>query len=216
MAQKLVELTVNKLSILKNGAVTTPRGANLLTVSLVYPGPRQPSQTTVKAVEFKNKLTLDFVGLGYDERILFKEEIFYRSLLVVQLTDVEKPGAFDKVMRALFGAVFTAAWAALTGGISNVVLAATGGALGELHIESLKEAKNKVYVIGRAEKDLTMRYLPAKGKTKNLRMPLEVPKDISRMVSVFKPGASRPHREERFVMKEGDPNGWVEMTVRTI
>ena len=82
MAKKLVELSLKRLQVQENGSITDPKGNNVLTLSLVYPGPKQPLLSTVKALKLPDQADEDFTKLGYDERIVFKEDIFDRALLV--------------------------------------------------------------------------------------------------------------------------------------
>ena len=46
MARKVLEITLKSLTIQHNGEITRQEGRNLLTVSLIYPGPGKPTITT--------------------------------------------------------------------------------------------------------------------------------------------------------------------------
>ncbi|HET9209107.1 MAG TPA: hypothetical protein VFR03_01850, partial [Thermoanaerobaculia bacterium] len=93
MAGRILEITLKSLTVQKNGEVTRQDGQNLLTVSLIYPGPGKPTVSTVKPLRLGEGTTLDFDAAPhtYADRILFKEEVVGPTLLVAQLTDVEVP-----------------------------------------------------------------------------------------------------------------------------
>ena len=112
MAGKVLEITLKSLTVQRNGEITRPEGRNLLTATLIYPGPGKPTVTTVKPLQLGEGTTVDFDAAPYTyaDRILFKEEVIGPTLLVAHLTDVEVPTKVTKFMVGMFSTVFTAAW----------------------------------------------------------------------------------------------------------
>ena len=219
MAKKLLEISLNKLRIEENGEVTRREGRNVLTASLIYPARGKRLVTTVKSLKLGDHQEVDFVG-GKDpatgrrytwaDRILFKEEIVDHSLLVVQLTNVAVPAKLEKFLAGVFTTIFAGAWAAVSGGITNLVLATVMESAASAHLESLKVDGERLDVIGDGALDLDVAALPAEAE-----IPLVVPCEVSVPRLVFGPNG-KVKREERLVLAAGAENGSVTLQIRVL
>jgi hypothetical protein len=214
MARKVLEITLKSLTIQHNGEITRQDGHNLLTVSLIYPGPGKPTITTVKPLSLGEGMTVNFDAAPYTyaDRILFKEEVIGPTLLVAQLTDVEVLSKFNKFMAGLFSTAFSAAWSAFAPGGGNLLLAAATHSVAALQLDTLKTTDgDRLYVIGRASLPIdTAQALPAG------TVPLVVPADVKRDKFVFAPGSSQPIKKEQFILAAGQQNGSITFGIREL
>jgi hypothetical protein len=214
MAGKVLEITLKSLTIQHNGEITREEGRNLLTVTLIYPGPGRPTVTTVKPLRLGEGMTVNFEAepFTYADRILFKEEVIGPTLLVVQLTDVEVPSRITRFVAGFFATAFRAAWDLLTPPGTNLILAAATHSVAALHLDTLKlDDGGQLYVIGRASLPIDAdQELPAGTVT------LTVPADVTRDRFVFPPGSSQPIRKEQLVLKAGQQNGSITFGIRAL
>jgi hypothetical protein len=213
MAGKVLEITLKSLTVQHNGEITRPEGRNLLTATLIYPGPGKPTVTTVKPLQLGEGTTIDFEAAPYTyaDRILFKEEVIGPTLLVVHLTDIEVPSRVTKFMVGMFSTLFTSAWGLAAPPGTNLILAAATHSVAALHLGSLKVDDERLYVIGRASLPIDPdQDLPAGP------LPLTVPADVARDKFVFPPGSSQPSRKEQLVLKAGQQNGSITLGIRSL
>jgi hypothetical protein len=211
MAGKVLEITLRSLRVERNGEITRPEGSNLLTATLIYPGPGKPTVTTVKPLQLGERTTVDFTAAPYTyaERILFKEEVVGPTLLVAQLTDVEVPSKVTKFMIGMFSTLFTAAWGLASPPGTNLILAAATHSVASLHLNTLRVDDERLYVIGQASLAIDAdQELPA------ATLPLTVPADVVRDKYVFPPGSSQPTRKDQLVLKAGQQNGSITFGLR--
>ncbi len=213
MAGKVLEITLKSLTVQRNGEITRPEGRNVLTVTLIYPGPGKPTVTTVKPLQLGEESTTNFEAAPYTyaDRILFKEEVIGPTLLIAQLTDVEVPSRVTRFMVGMFSTLFTAAWGLAAPPGTNLILAAATHQVAALHLETLRVDDQQLYVIGRASLPID-----PDGDLPAAPVPLIVPADVARDKFVFPPGGSQPIRKEQLVLKAGQQNGSITFGIRSL
>lgn len=222
---KALEVSLKELSISENGDIRREKASNALSVSLVYPTVGKPLVSTVKELRLKDDQTVRFTvddnpstnePYTWAERVLLKEQILERAELVVQLTDVEKVAKLDRFLAKVFKKAYEALWGLATAGISNVLLGAVTESIAAVHLESFKLKGEEVRIIGRAQRELEAASLPPAGQSQDLTLELEVPKDVETVVARFNPQTHKPVRTKKKVLKKGDRNGQIVLTVRTL
>jgi len=217
MSGKIVEISLKSLTWVENGEIDERKiGNNILTFDLIYPSPGKADITTIKKLKLEDKGSINFKKGEYTfyDRIVFKEEIYGESALVVKLTDVQTRSGISKFIAAILKGLYKTIWGIFTGSIDNVVI---GLPLNEIttRIEDLKESPDdKIYIIGEALKEIVEKDL----KDETWKMDLEVPEDVYRK--------DYTHPDYRKIgggtitsvpiLKKGDKNGKLVLNVKVL
>ena len=179
MSGKIVEISLKSLTWGENGEIDERKvGNNILTFDLIYPAPGKADITTIKKLKLKDNGSINFENGEYTfyDRIVFKEEIYGESALVVQLTDVQTRSGISKFITAILKGLYKTIWGIFTDSIDNVVI---GLPLNEIttRIEDIKGSpEEKTYIIGEALKEFKVKEL----KDETWELVLEVPEDVYR------------------------------------
>ncbi len=218
MSGKIVQITLKSLSWRENGEIDEKKiGNNILTFDLIYPTPGKANINTIKKLKLKDNGSINFENGEYtfSDRIVFKEEIYGDSALVVQLTDVQTRSGISKFIAAVLKGLYKTIWGILTGSIENVVI---GLPLNEIttRIEDLKESpEEKIYIIGEALKEIKEKDL----KYETWEMDLDVPEDV------FRKDYTHPDYRKKGdngiittkpILKKGEKNGKVVLDVKVL
>lgn len=217
MSGKIIEISLKSLTWVENGEIDERKiGNNILAFDLIYPSPGKADITTIKKLKLKDNGSINFENGEYtfSDQIVFKEEIYGESALVVKLTDVQTRSGISKFITAVLKGLYKTIWGIFTGSIDNVVI---GLPLNEIttRIEDIKDSpEEKTYIIGEALKEIKVKEL----KDESWGMVLEVPENVYR-----KDYTHPDHR--RFgggtmksvpILKKGDKNGKLVLNVRVL
>jgi hypothetical protein len=218
MSGKIVEISLKSLTWGENGEIDEKRvGNNILTFDLIYPAPGKADITTIKKLKLKDNGSINFENgkHTFSDRIVFKEEIYGESALVVHLTDVQTRSGISKFITAVLKGFYKTIWGIFTGSIDNVVI---GLPLNEIttRIDDLKESpEEKIYIIGKALKEINEKNL----KDETWEMDLEVPKNVYRKDYThpdYRKIGARGEIETKPILKEGDNNGKLVLNVKVL
>jgi len=227
MSGKIVEIMLHSLKVLENGDVKE-EGNNVLTVSLVYPSPGNPILSTVKTLKLKDRDEAINYETGtnpdtgqlftYPDRILFKEEIYNETMIIVQLSAVQSLTGIEKFIGGLFKGMFKAVWGIVTGSISNVILGAGMGYVSSLHLDSINfDTDKSTGIIGKGCLSLKVAELPNGGQSKVYPpIKLTVPNDVN--ISYFTKGTaeSPQRRETKRLLLKNTPNGAISLQINVL
>lgn len=193
---------LDRIKLLENGAVARDaEGVNALAASLFYPREGLPSATAARPLKLVDNVGLLFNGEPLENRLLFKESVRGSTALKIEVSAIDEPSRIDKAFSAIFGAALTA----VSGGISNAVLAAASSTA----VGSLFEAfgpKKKVSVIAQGRLDLDESFQGGQ-----ITIPLSVPKDL-RFFDMRLDENGDPIRNRKTLRKD-QPNGKVVVNI---
>lgn len=218
MPGKIVEISLKSLTWGENGEIDERKvGNNILTFDLIYPAPGKTGITTIKKLKLKDNGSINFENGEYtfSDRIVFKEEIYGESALVVQLTDVQTRSGISKFIAAILKGLYKTVWGILTGSIENVVI---GLPLNEIttRIEDLKESpEEKIYIIGEALKEIKVKEL----KDETWEMDLEVPEDVYRKIYIhpdYRKMGEHGEIKTKPILLKGEKNGKLVLNVKVL
>lgn len=229
MAAKIVEISLKSLKWHSNGELDQDKeGNNVLTFELVYPAPGKTNISTIKKLKLKNSGSINLEGKNpgtkkpytYSDRILFKEEIYGESPLVVQLTDVQTPSGLDKFFGSILKGLYKTVFGILTGSIGNVVVGLPVSAL-KSEMDSLDTApEGRTDIIGENSISIKADELPEPGESKRIQLDLEVPRNVIRYETKYDGDYQKMDGKwikiERTVLKAGTSNGTIELNIKVL
>jgi len=220
---RTIEIVLDRVYVRENGRLKEGNAVNALVATLIYPSPGNPSVKSIKTFRLRDDRRIDFAAVDpdtgvpytYADRILFKEDVYGSSELIIEMTKVEKPSTFERFFSKVIGAIFGAAWGAVTGGIGNVILGAVVKTAADAHVESFKigDDEDEVQSIGRAAVTV-----PVEGSeaVQQVMLPLTVPEDVEEWTLRLVPGKPEPERKKEKLLRKNEQNGEVTLTVRIL
>ncbi len=232
MSRKIYEISLKSVVVKENGQWEEDQLArNLLAASLVYPAPGIPNVTTMKTMTLADRTPIDFEtgehpatgeNYGYFDKLLFKEEFFGESKLVVSLSTIKKVSGFEKFLNSFFKIAFKLVWGKTVGMIGNVIFAKITENLAGLHTASIdaEKAKNS-FIAGQATLPLQQEDLAnmEPGESRDVTMELKIPETIKEKAFKFPDGPGKPQLVERILLRKSGPsndNGELVLTIKAL
>lgn len=120
----LFQIKLKSVLVNENGTVKEDvKGVNAIETSLIYPKEGVPSIFSIRALELKDGVPLDFTTKSLEEQLLFKQSIQGESMLEVDLTAIEKLRKIESAIIKALGSAIAAAAKAIPGfgGVTGIV-----------------------------------------------------------------------------------------------
>lgn len=147
----IFQIKLKSLTIIENGQIEEGEGNNVLSVSLIYPMPQNPSPTSVFAIKLEDKEMLNAVDIPIKNQFIYKGQIIGDSGIEVELTAKEGREKINKFLLKTFGTIVKEAIGLIPG--AKIVSLITSGAKSSVEsvFSSLQSdgRDEKVHIIGK-------------------------------------------------------------------
>ena len=108
-------------------------------------------------------------------------------------------------------------WGLISGSIGNVAVGFVADRISAAHIDSFKELKDQhVDIIGRMHHTISMDDLPDVGGEMSIVERLVVPRNVTTSQLAFPNPADSPVRVDETLLKAGQVNGRIEITLKVV
>ncbi|MEM9293397.1 MAG: hypothetical protein AAGD01_17065 [Acidobacteriota bacterium] len=218
------QLSLDFLTVRKNGTRKRRYGHNLLTVSLLNPRPGAAVVSVGKGVRLRERDSMHLDGdaeaqnpveASWHDRLLLKEALVGDAHLLVQLTQSECPLEIEKLSR-YFGVE------GLEGGfdpwpepVATVFYQESPQLNRKIQLDALNPHDNPTVVVGRGEMHLAAGALPRRGGSVSYELPLRVPKGEQ----IFRcrwDAQGRIVDSDELTLERGEVNGAIGFTVNRL
>jgi hypothetical protein len=224
MPQKLLIVRITELVVVSNGDFPGSRPShdddlglknNSLIATLTYPRSGAPQVLSVKQYDLEDSKPATLVADDeFFDSLLFREEVFDRTVLRIKVTHLDESGKAGKFFLKLFSVIVGAGFSAVTGGLGGILGAVVGFGIDRLTGSIAGAGDQSVDVIGQAKQTLSMDAVTE--QPQQIRLDLIAPETLIRRGFTFDPETHQAVEKDIVLTSKGQPNGHIVIEISAL